>query len=374
MATGIALRQIAPRIAERTLCIDKATHPREKTCGGGLTGHMQDEIARLGIDISDIPATIMHRSIAARGDVRIQLPLDRPFRVIRRSQLDARLAEGLRAAIPLHEGVAYLGHERSGDRLRVHTSAGDYLVKALVAADGAGSKVARSVETRRRPRVHLCQIDVPLPDHLPTDTMIYDFSAITDDLFGYSWIFPTPLDGRMANVGLMQVGSTRAGGGLQPLLARELERWGIHLDVPRVRFHPELAFDPSFAFSAPNILTVGDAAGIDPLFGEGLSQCLEYGWLAARELADSLPEDRTDFTGYRRRVLRSEMGREMTIMRFPAMRFYRPGNAMWANFIFKNRYLPEMMSRQGQNLLRLQHHVVPIAARAAWHVLRHHTS
>jgi len=275
--------------------------------------------------------------------------------------------------IALQCGESYVSHERTDDgRLRVTTSAAEYTVKALVAADGAGSKIARSIEPFKRSKVHLCQFDLPMPDGVDPHAMVYDFSRVTDDLFGYVWVFPTPLwndDGRqLANVGLMQVGSTRAGGGLPKVLNQELERYGFELGEQRIRFHPEWAFDPKYAFSAPNILTVGDAAGIDPLFGEGLSQCIEYGVLAADELAHSLPRDDLSFSGYRKRVLRSPTGREMKMLRLPATRLYRPRNELWTSFIFNGTYLPELMCAQGEGRVQLHKKAGRIASRALWHI------
>lgn len=375
-ATGIALSQLAPHIAERTLCIDKATHPRPKTCGGGLTRHTIDQLDRLGVDLAPVPSVRIDRCVAAYGDIRHTLALERTFEVVRRADLDAQIARQLTASgVRLSEGEAYVRHERDGDhRLRVVTTRTEYRVKALVAADGAGSKIARSIAKARRPSVHLAQLDVPMHDGIDPHAMVYDFTSVTRDLYGYTWVFPTPLqdhEGRpLANVGLMQVGSTRLGNGMPALLERELARWGLTTAGRRLNFHPEWAFDPAYPFSAPNILTVGDAAGIDPLFGEGLSQCLEYGFLAARLLVDALPEGRTDFGDYRRRVLTSRFGREMWLLSIPATRFYRPGNAVWASFVFKDGYLPGLMAAQGQGKLWLQDRVLPIGLRAAAHVLR----
>jgi len=372
VATGIALSELAPLIGQRTLVIDKARHPRMKTCGGGLTGHMVDQLARLGVDPRSVPHVTIERVVGVYGEVRRTVELDRPFFVIRRRELDARLAQELVSrGIPLNEGEAYVRHERRADgRLTVETTRQRYVVRCLVAADGAGSRIARGLEKRRRSKVHLAQLDVPLPDGADPNAMVYDFSDVTGDLHGYTRVFPTPLGDRpMANVGLMQVGPTRAGGGMPTLLRRELLRHGIELGDERLNFHPEWAFDPRYVFSAPNILTVGDAAGIDPLFGEGLSQCLEYGWLAAEAIVDGLPAGDLSFATYKRRVLTSDMGREMTLMRIPAVRFYRPGNAVWARFIFKDDYLIRLMAEQGENKLRLHHRIPGVLARAGWHLL-----
>jgi flavin-dependent dehydrogenase len=373
-ATGIALSTIAPRLAEKTLCIDKAAHPREKTCGGGLTGQMVREIERLGVSL-DIPKVKITACSSVYHSRRYDVGLEQPFYVIRRSALDALLANAMTTrGVALSEGEAYVSHTRRDDgRVLVQTSKREVLVKAIVAADGAGSKLARDIGPRRRPSVHLAQTDVPLPDSFDPATMVYDFSAVTSELFGYVWVFPTPLktaDGQpMANVGLMQVGSTRAGGGMSQMLTDGLKRYGFDNVPERLNFHPEWAFDPDYPFAAPNILTVGDAAGIDPMFGEGLSQCLEYGWLAAEELADAAAHGDYRFHRYRRRILQSSMGRELRAMSLPAKRFYRPKNRLWVSFVFNYPYLSRLMAAQGEGRVQLHRRRGRIILRALGHLL-----
>ena len=372
-ATGMALMDLAPDIGRKSLCIDKATHPREKICGGGLTGQMIQQLEQFGVDLSGVPAVSIQRCVASYRTIHHTVELENEFKVIRRDAHDAKLAQTMvERGMRLREGVSYQGYERREDgRLNVSTSDGIYVVKALVAADGAGSKIARSIGDKKRAKVHLAQIDLPMPEGVDPNAMVYDFSRVTDNLWGYVWVFPTPiyndLGRQMCNVGLMQWGSTRAGGGMPELLAGELKRFGFDLGNQRIKFHPEWPFDPKYCFSAPNILTVGDAAGIDPLFGEGLSQCMEYGTLAAAELANSLPANDLSFSGYRKRVLKSPVGRELRVLRWPARTLYRPGNTIWTSFIFNGTYLPKLMADQGQGKTLLQKKLVTIMVRALWH-------
>ena len=63
--------------------------------------------------------------------------------------------------------------------------------------------------------------------------------------------------------------------------------------------------------SAPRVLLVGDAAGADPIFGEGISLALGYGTLAARELKESFQRGEFSFRRYRSRVVRSALGQTL---------------------------------------------------------------
>ena len=93
-ATGMALAERDPSLAARTLCIDKAHHPRPKPCGGGLTGQMLAELERLGVAL-DVPSVPIHTCTSVFRATRYDLPLKTPFAVIRRDQFDASLANAM---------------------------------------------------------------------------------------------------------------------------------------------------------------------------------------------------------------------------------------------------------------------------------------
>lgn len=63
--------------------------------------------------------------------------------------------------------------------------------------------------------------------------------------------------------------------------------------------------------SVPRVLLVGDAAGADPVFGEGISIALGYGAVAAREIRESIQRGEFSFSGFKRRVVRSALGQTL---------------------------------------------------------------
>lgn len=63
--------------------------------------------------------------------------------------------------------------------------------------------------------------------------------------------------------------------------------------------------------SAPRVLLVGDAAGADPLLGEGISMALGYGLVAAREISEAFKRGDFSLRGYKSRVMRSGLGQSL---------------------------------------------------------------
>ena len=100
---------------------------------------------------------------------------------------------------------------------------------------------------------------------------------------------------------------------LKDPLAQEMARLGFRLGDYELKGHPIRWFSPGNQMSAPRVLLVGDAAGADPLLGEGISIALGYGALAAQEIAESFQRNEFSFNGYRRRVLRSALGQSLFV-------------------------------------------------------------
>jgi flavin-dependent dehydrogenase len=100
---------------------------------------------------------------------------------------------------------------------------------------------------------------------------------------------------------------------LKEPLAHEMSRLGFNLDDYELKGHPIRWFSPENQMSVPRVLLVGDAAGADPLFGEGISIALGYGSLAAHKIVEALQRSDFSFNGYRRWVLRSALGRALLV-------------------------------------------------------------
>jgi flavin-dependent dehydrogenase len=69
-------------------------------------------------------------------------------------------------------------------------------------------------------------------------------------------------------------------------------------------------------------LFVGDAAGVEPLFGEGIGSALALGAIAARSAFDALREGDFSFSDYEERIRLSSTGSTMRRRRMIARRLY----------------------------------------------------
>lgn len=331
VATALALVQRAPSLAGRIVCLDRARFPRAKPCGGGLTGHAHQALRDLGLAVR-VPSVACRTGRLIYGQASADVALERPVEIVRREDFDADLvaqARGRGIEIVEGEGVDTFAVDAGARGVSVTTSRGRRLqARVLVGADGAGSRVRKALAPSRADDgaaavvpLRLFRAEIPAPAALRLgERMIYDFSPMDHGLRGYVWLFPVA--GDRVNVGVMHYPSRHLPGAeIERLLRRTLAAHGVHLASP-ARGWPAWRYDPRARIAGPNLITVGDAAGIDPLTGEGIAVGLEHGIVAADAIAHALESGDFQFAGYAAAVRAATVGRELALDRWAAALLY----------------------------------------------------
>jgi flavin-dependent dehydrogenase len=335
ISTALHLAQIAPEMTSRTLILEKARHPRPKLCGGGVLPDGEVILRHLGLDITEVPHVEVdwaHFDYDGKG-FKMRPDPGRPFafRVIRRHEFDAWLAKKARASgFEIREEVAVKDVRPDGDGVSVETDAGRFTASVVVGADGSRGVVRRAVipaETTHTARL-LEIVTEPRPEqsfHIQSDSY-FDFLYLPQGILGYSWDFPALENGqpvRVRGIYDSNVQDVKPDISLKDALADEFRRHGYDLGDYKLEGHPLRWFEARSVFSSPRILLVGDAAGADALFGEGISIALGYGEFAAHAIRDAFTRQDFSFHGYKASILHSEMGKSLRRRTWWARFFYR---------------------------------------------------
>jgi flavin-dependent dehydrogenase len=247
-------------------------------------------------------------------------------RVVRRIEFDHELARiARRRGIPFEEGTRVLQLSRSGAGYDVETTSGPIRARVVVGADGVQSVVRRTLGfAAAKYRAQAIEVDTePVSDDPPRDVILFDASH--RDLPGYYWDFPSLVDGRemvVRGVYILRGADAPAAVEIQSVLAAELELRGLDLAKLKKKRYAELTFDPHIPVSRAHVLLVGEAAGIDPVTGEGIAQAIYYGSAAAKYLVSKLEARDFGFEDWPSVIRSSSIGRDLLVRNLGVPLFY----------------------------------------------------
>jgi flavin-dependent dehydrogenase len=324
-ALALHLAALAPEVARRTLVVEKQHHPRHKVCAGGLIPHTLACLRELDVPLV-VPHAMVQRATARtpRGEVHYR---DRDLcAVVRRSEFDSLLAARVKErGVALAEGEKVVDVRRERGAPRVFTEQREIRPRIVVGADGSGSVVRRRLFEAGQAaigRAVMCDLPADALGAVDGERYVFDFRAVPRGLKGYLWEFPCWIDGRL-HVNLGAYALDRGGAVPLPELvrARALE---LGVAPPRLEAFPIRWYDPKPSIATPEALLVGDAAGCDPLMGEGISYAFEYGRLAAQTIVAELRRRDPDLSSYSRSVSASWFGRKLRRLKVVARLFYGP--------------------------------------------------
>jgi geranylgeranyl reductase family protein len=286
---GSATAMRLARAGARVLLVDRATFPRDKPCGGGLTGRA---LRHLPCSVEPVVERVVDRMVVR---ARYRTTVDRTSRgpliaMTQRRRLDLHLAEQAAAAgADFRDGTAISGIEIG--EAGVTAAVGEARVAAsfLVGADGANGVVARAAGLGEGiVRGVALEGNVPwsgLDEGRYATAAWVELGVVSG---GYGWVFPK---GDHANLGI--------GGWMQegPRLREHLELLAAEHGVDGslltgVRGHRLPMRELGAPAARGRVLLVGDAAGlVDPLSGDGIYEAFVSARLASEAILAGRPDE-----------------------------------------------------------------------------------
>lgn len=285
------------------LLLDRAGFPRDKPCGGGVTGRAAQ---LLPFSIEPVVEDVVDRleiglSYARRFERRGQKPL---IFMTRRAALDAFLVEKACAAgAVFRDSTRVTEVELRADEVLVKTKDWTGRAKALVGADGTNGITARALGCDGA-RVHLVALEADL-SHDSVDRDRYRGRAVLELGVvpgGYGWIFPKR-DHVNIGVGGWETEGPRLRSHLRELVdGHDLGKGSLE-NVRGYRLPLRGAGD---LLTNGRGLVVGDAAGlVDPLTGDGMYEAFLSAKLASKAVVDVVRGRADELTPYAEATLRS---------------------------------------------------------------------
>jgi geranylgeranyl reductase family protein len=308
------------------LLLDRATFPRDKPCGGGVTVRALDE---LPVSIAPVVEEVVTvAELRLRYGRLVERGSGKPLAAMtQRRRLDAHLvAAAVQAGAELRDGTK-AQHVEAEDGRVVVTAGGERLDgRTLVGADGVNGVVARSLGLGGNQAVGVALEGNISWDKLERERysgrLVMELGVLDG---GYGWVFPK---GDHANFGIG--GWEREGPRLREGLARLCTEHGIALaDLESLRGFRLPLRSPRASLARGRALLVGDAGGlIDPLSGDGMYEAFLSSRLAADAVSDVLEGRAQTVEPYAPRLTRAlaghlwaSWGLKVALDRFPRAAF-----------------------------------------------------
>ena len=305
--------------AGMSVTVFDASHPREKPCGGGVTGKALTLLPPAPPS-DPLPARWVHSCRFEWGvGPHVELRLRQPVAIAARRELDGWLLRRAVEAGARHVGERVIEVDAAG---LLRTAAGRLAsFDLLCGADGAGSLVRRTLLDPVPVERLVMAAGWLAPGSTP---MVVRFAP---GLAGYSWLFPRP---DHVGVGICAPLAAQPTRRMLERLEEEVGRSFPALVDARARRYahtiPSPTTDPRsiLEIAGPRWALVGDAAALaDPITGEGIYYALR----SARVLAQALVEGGSP-ASYPERVL-EDFGRDLLKAASLRERFYAPGFSRW---------------------------------------------
>ncbi|MCD6400408.1 MAG: FAD-dependent monooxygenase [Anaerolineales bacterium] len=333
LSTALHLLKEDQSWKDRLIVLEKDIHPRQKLCGGGITRYGLWTLKSLNIPYPlPIPFAVVEDIQIHYRNQTLRLSGDPLFHVFNRVEFDSYLLSVVKErGIKVRENEKVLEISYKPEGVIVKTEKNTYLAKIIVGADGSKG-ITRRLLTKRSKHNYVARVlELKYPSEEKSPLFLekqahFDFTPVKRHLQGYIWSFPSWVDGKpMLNLGIYDARVNKKGKkpNLLPLLEGYLTSLGFDMSHINIMGHPIHGFHPLNHFAAQRTILVGDAAGADTLFGEGIAPALGYGETAAQAIMHALKSNDFSFKNYRLQLLRSKVGRYLMLRWLGAAVSYR---------------------------------------------------
>jgi geranylgeranyl reductase family protein len=280
---GLAAASASAAAGARTIVLERAEHPRYKTCGGGLLGVSRAAVeGQIALPVRD---EVSSATFTLRGGQEFSRSNARPLlTMVMREDFDAALlgrAQENGAVVRQRAQVRTI--EQAGGRATARLADGDSVsATVLIGADGSSGVSARHVGAQFAQVDLGLELEIAVPEPVGrrwAGRVLLDWGAIPGS---YGWLFPK---GDRLTVGV--IAARGQGDATKAYLREFVGRLGLGgYQAVRDSGHLTRCRTEESPLGRGRVIVAGDAAGLlEPWTREGISFALRSGALAGQHAA-----------------------------------------------------------------------------------------
>jgi len=320
LTSAVAILAANPKLRVRVL--EKARYPRDKYCAGAVGGRGLKILDELGMR-PDVPSVPIDGMSLRTNEIERSARVPGIGAVVRRIEFDdalSRIAREKGVEIVEDAKVETVEPDRRG--AVVESSAGTFEARVVIGCDGVGSIVRKTMGLGiGKLRAQVLELDTE-PLLSDRERAFIHFDATDRSLPGYTWDFPTTVGGRdLVCRGIYHLKMADEQLDLGAMLGERMAKLGLDISKYKNKRFAERGLEPAEILAKGPLMLAGEAAGIDPVTGEGIAQAIEYGSLAGPHVAMALAGD-LRLESWTDRVRRSRLGRDLRIREAFVREFY----------------------------------------------------
>lgn len=303
----------------KVLLLDKASLPRNKRCGGGIS---RKSIEKIGYSVDEvIEKEMIGAYLTLRNEVITYKHMPGVGLMVERAKFDYFMTrKAVDAGAKLCEETEFESYEERPEYVEIKTNNGIFKAKILVGADGVYSRVRKIMHPSKKIRLGhaILALLYPRDGMLESFGMnsMFDFGGI---IAGYGWIFPKR---DHFNIGLFKTRNSKNNMKMKSLLNEFISRNKVlrnyeHIDIKS----SSIPLKPiSKDLAVGRVLLVGDAAGLgESFYGEGIYYALWSANIACDAILDYL-EKSIPLESYNKKI--RVISRNLFFSRLTARIFY----------------------------------------------------
>jgi geranylgeranyl reductase family protein len=280
---GLAAASVSAAAGARTVVLERAEHPRYKTCGGGLLGVSRAAVAgQIALPVRDETRSV---TFTLRGGQEFTRSNPQPLlAMVMREEFDAALlGRAQESGAVVRQRAQVRAIEQADGRATARLADGSSVTAtALIGADGSSGVTARHLGAQFAQVDLGLELEIAVPEAVAAQwqgRLLLDWGAIPGS---YGWVFPK---GDRLTVGVI---AARGRGDATKAYLREFTgRLGLGgYQAVRDSGHLTRCRTEDSPLRRGRVIVAGDAAGLlEPWTREGISFALRSGALAGEYAA-----------------------------------------------------------------------------------------